>query len=387
MRIAIDCKNQALYGGGIAHWAAEVLPAWIRSCPDDEVVLVTPVGRDARPVDLPCTRVVHTPWRSALPAHARHAMYDNLSFPHAISAIRPDLVFSPYHDVRMPASVTSVITVYDMCYLDASDCYPWALRAYRMGMLKVNAMRAAHVITDSHHAKSRLVATLGMARDRVSVVPCSLPPEFLSAPPPPAAVNAFRQRMAGEYAGRKLLLYSGGIEYRKNVPGLLAALRQLWDAGEPISLLMTGTLAPRWQPLFPEVTGYPERVRFLGRLSLDEMRLAYEAADAVVYPTRCEGFGRVCLEAMACGTPFACSDLEVLREVAGDYPRYFDPSKPQDIAAAILASCTAGRQPRRQDMRFAVDTVRQAFQDAMRPIVQKLRTAVRASTSSRPPKS
>lgn len=375
MKIAIDCKNQALYGGGIAHWAAEVLPAWIQSCPDDEIVLITPAGQDARAVDLPCTRVVHAPWRSTLPAHVRHAVYDNLSFPHAISVVKPDLVFSPYHDVRMPASGTSVITVYDMCYLDASDCYPWALRAYRMGMLKVNVNRAAHVITDSHHAKNRLVATLGLARDRVSVVPCSLPPEFLCAPPPAASVASFRQRMVGEHTGRKLLLYSGGIEYRKNIPGLLAALRLLWDAGEPISLLMTGTLAPRWQALFPEVASHPERVRFLGRLSADEMRIAYEAADAVVYPTRCEGFGRVCLEAMACGTPFACSDLEVLREVAGDYPLYFHPANPRAIASAIVASCAAGRRPRHQDARFAADAVRQAFQDAMEPIVRKLRFA------------
>lgn len=373
MKIAIDCKNQALYGGGIAHWAAEVLPGWIESCPDDEIVLVTPVGPGSHPVDLPCTRQVFTPWHGALPAHLRHGIYDNFSFPRAIAAIQPDLVYSPYHDVRMPGNCTTIVTVYDLCYLDAGDCYPTAVRAYRLWMLKLNLQRATHVITDSDHAKGRLVSVLGLPKDRVSVVPCSLPPEFLSASPAAATIDAFRIRMVANHAGHKLLLYSGGIEYRKNLPGLLAALRQLWDAGEKISLLMTGSLEPRWQHLFPEVVAHPERVRFLGRLSLAEMRLAYEAADAVVYPTRCEGFGRVCLEAMACGTPFACSNLDVLREVAGDYPRYFNPSNPQDIASAILASCAAGRQPQRQDSRFASDAVKKAFQLAMQPIAQKVR--------------
>jgi glycosyltransferase involved in cell wall biosynthesis len=372
MRIAIDCKNQALYGGGIAHWANEVLPAWISSCPDDEIVLVTPEGTGSREVDLPCTRKVAASWYDALPLHLRHGIYDNFSFPRAIAKIQPDLVFSPYHDVRVPKNCTSIITVYDLCYLDAGDCYPAAVRAYRLWMLKLNLKRATHVITDSDHAKSRLVSVLGFPGDRVSVVPCSLPHEFLSLPPPPSTVEIFRTRMTGEHTGRKLLLYSGGLEYRKNVPGLLAALRKLWDAGEKISLLMTGTISPRWQSLFPEVVSNPERIRFLGRLSLEEMRLAYESTDAVIYPTFCEGFGRVCLEAMACGTPFACSDLEVLREVAGDYPSYFDPSNIQDIASAILASFADGRKPRRQDPRFAADAVRQAFLLAMEPIVQKL---------------
>jgi len=35
--------------------------------------------------------------------------------------------------------------------------------------------------------------------------------------------------------------------------------------------------------------------------------------------------------------PVAASDLPVLREVGGGFPRYFDPDRPDDAAAAIGA--------------------------------------------------
>ena len=373
MRIAIDCKNQALYGGGISHWANEVLPDWIKTCSNDEIVLVMPEGPGASDVDMPCTRKLLVPWYGGLPLHIRHGVYDNFSFPRAIAKIQPHLVYSPYHDVRVPKTCTSIITVYDLCYLEAGSCYPAAVRSYRLWMLKSNLQRAAHVVTDSQYAKSKLISVLGLPGERISVVPCSLPFEFLSSPPPSPIVEAFRTRLIGEHTGRKLLLYSGGLEYRKNIPGLLKALRNLWSAGEKVTLLLTGTISSRWQSLFPEVDSYPDRVRFLGRLSLFEMRLAYEAVDAVIYPTFCEGFGRVCLEAMACGTPLACSELDVLREVAEDYPIYFDPWNTKSLESAIVASFAEGRKPRYQDPRFTADAVRHAFRSAMDPVVQQIR--------------
>ena len=41
------------------------------------------------------------------------------------------------------------------------------------------------------------------------------------------------------------------------------------------------------------------------------------------------------LEAMAAEKPVLCSDIEILHEVAGDAALYFDPRRPEDIAAKI----------------------------------------------------
>ena len=56
-----------------------------------------------------------------------------------------------------------------------------------------------------------------------------------------------------------------------------------------------------------------------------------------VTATRYEGFGLPVLEAMARGVPVVCSDLPVLREVAGDAAVWVDPGDPAAIGRAISA--------------------------------------------------
>jgi glycosyltransferase involved in cell wall biosynthesis len=76
-------------------------------------------------------------------------------------------------------------------------------------------------------------------------------------------------------------------------------------------------------------------VRPLGAVGPERLEALYAAASVVVTATRFEGFGLPVLEAMARGVPVACSDLPVLREVAGNAATYLRPEDPDSVAAAI----------------------------------------------------
>lgn len=76
------------------------------------------------------------------------------------------------------------------------------------------------------------------------------------------------------------------------------------------------------------------RVRRLD-LSDDELRAAYAAAQALVYPSSMEGFGLPVLEAMACGCPVVTTRAPALCEVGGEAPFYFDVGDAEGLRAAL----------------------------------------------------
>ncbi len=76
------------------------------------------------------------------------------------------------------------------------------------------------------------------------------------------------------------------------------------------------------------------KVRFLGRVSTEELLWLYNAARALVAPSFYEGFGLTPLEAMACGTPVVVSDVSSLPEIVADAGLTAPPDDPEAIAAA-----------------------------------------------------
>ncbi len=61
----------------------------------------------------------------------------------------------------------------------------------------------------------------------------------------------------------------------------------------------------------------------------------YAAATAFIFPSLYEGFGLPVLEAMACGTPVACSRTSSLTEVAGEAALLFEPTSTAEIREAM----------------------------------------------------
>lgn len=99
-------------------------------------------------------------------------------------------------------------------------------------------------------------------------------------------------------------------------------------------------IAGHQDPRYPQAQeraralGIADRVRFIGEVSNADMPALYSACALFVFPSLYEGFGLTPLEAMACGAPVACSNTSSLPEVAGDAALLFDPTRPEDIAAA-----------------------------------------------------
>ncbi|MFL5579244.1 MAG: glycosyltransferase [Gemmatimonadaceae bacterium] len=100
-------------------------------------------------------------------------------------------------------------------------------------------------------------------------------------------------------------------------------------------------------PRAAELRDYAAGVRASATVETDVddagLLAAYRAARVVVAPSRFEGFGMTGIEAVACGTPVAASDIPPHREFLEGLAHFFPPGDVRAAAAAIRAAHAAPR--------------------------------------------
>src|SRR5262249_3807685 len=168
------------------------------------------------------------------------------------------------------------------------------------------------VITVSEFSRRQLVQALGVAADRIDVVPNGIDERFA-----PGDGDAVRRRLGlGE---GPVALFLGGLKSRKNLPLLLDTWRAVTRVRPDARLLIAGsgtlesTLRHRAAAL-----ELGDRVIFAGRIAEADKVGYYNAADVFVSPSALEGFGFTVGEAMSCGLPVVVSNRGALPELVVD---------------------------------------------------------------------
>jgi glycosyltransferase involved in cell wall biosynthesis len=226
-----------------------------------------------------------------------------------------------------------VLTVHDAIWLREPDTVPAAVRALTTAMVRPAAHRARRVLTPSAASRDDLVRFLGLPAERIDVVPNGL------APVPGTGDRARGRALAGVPDGRPIALSVASNIAHKNLGALVEAIGVVPPEARPVAVFAGRST---------HALGAGDDVRTLGAVEPGDLEDLYAAADVLVLPTRYEGFGLPVGEALARGVPVACSDIAVLREIAGDAAAYFDPRDPRSIAAAIEAVLAGGPEVERR---------------------------------------
>ena len=136
----------------------------------------------------------------------------------------------------------------------------------------------------------------------------------------------------------RFALHVGTIEPRKNLGIVVKAWKRLRDEGaNPPTLVLCGRLGWHAEEILP-LLDQGEKEGWLHRFGyVDNPQLAalYRSALFVVFPSVYEGFGLPAVEAQRAETPLICSDIPVLREVAGDAAVFVPPDSPEAWAEAV----------------------------------------------------
>jgi glycosyltransferase involved in cell wall biosynthesis len=203
--------------------------------------------------------------------------------------------------------------------------------------------QAARVLNVSQATADDAVQMLGLSPERMVVTGGGVSPDFQ----PPASRRAARDTLRetrsaieGEY-----VLFTGGMDYRKNVDGLLTAYAGLAEElRDRFQLVVVGRLGLD-DPLgpFTELAtslGISDRVVLTGHVSDEELVLLYQGASLFVFPSRYEGFGLPVIEALACGAPAIVGRNSSLVELVDQDEALFDADDPSSIRSALAGALT-----------------------------------------------
>ncbi|MFH1746384.1 MAG: glycosyltransferase family 1 protein [Planctomycetota bacterium] len=246
-----------------------------------------------------------------------------------------DLLHLPANTAPIYCPVPTVVTVHDLAPLKVPDeASPRQRRQFRRGIQR--ALRsAAHIITPSQATCDELCADFDVDSEHIAIIPWA-PDNSLLTESNPAALTTVRDHYG---LNRPWLLHFSGRARRKNVAGVIAALRLLPPeirATYQTVFVGCGTVSERAH-LQDQViqAGIADDCRILGFVPHEEVSALLRGAHALLIPSLHEGFGLPILDAFTCRVPVLASQCSSLPEVAGDAALYCDPTAPPSIAAGI----------------------------------------------------
>lgn len=286
---------------GVGAYARGLLKGLVDAGFDSQLTLLLDVAFDAPALPVGRYRLAGCRRRS----HGQLAAYEDAVALNAdIARIGADV----YHaiDFHLPGRCPRplVVTLHDLI--------PWAwggakMRGERLRyrlfprlLPRADAVLAVSEATQADALRMRLVAP-----QAIRVVPEAADPALSHRHGAAARVKA-KWGIDGRY-----LLFVGALDARKDPHALLRAWTTARLKHPDLRLLIAG-VPGRQAP--PSMAGAVQ----LGRVVDDELADLYSAAACLVFPSRYEGFGLPCLEAMACGCPVVAFRNSSIPEVVGD---------------------------------------------------------------------
>ncbi|WP_151840304.1 glycosyltransferase family 4 protein [Acinetobacter soli] len=228
--------------------------------------------------------------------------------------------FSPGFNAPFFFLHRTAITIHDLNHIDVDANTSFLKKLYYNIVLKRACRKAALIFTVSEFSKGRIVDWSGINPDKVKVVYNGVS-------------SAFHKDVQPYLPGFPYIFIVGNRKLHKNEDRALRAFAQA-DIDKNIHVLFSGKPSDQLVSTAKELQ-IEDRVKFLGRLSEDELASTYKGALCLLFPSLYEGFGLPVIEAMACGTPVITSNTTSLVEIANNSCELVDPTKIDEMTHKV----------------------------------------------------
>ncbi len=238
---------------------------------------------------------------------------------------RLDLIHSPVPSI-IPGGRKKIITIHDTCFIDKPLLVMQeAIDYFKKDFIK-SVKKADGIIAISEWTKSRILDIAGKEyEDKIEVIYHG------------SDFDNLKSQKPGFSLPERYLLFVGTIEPRKNILRMIKAMKIIINEDKDLKLLLVGKKGWAYKEILEYMakSGMDESIIITEYVSREELKYIYEKSLFLIFPSLYEGFGLPILESAYTETPVIASDIRVFREIFRDFPVYFDPLSPEDMAEAI----------------------------------------------------
>ena len=318
MRVGLNISAASGCSTGVGNYAFQLAKSIAAVAPDDEWFFF---GTSARLAPL-----LERSNAKAAVTHSRglaRILWEQTGLPLEARRMKVDLLHGADFSRPFAYGGRVVNTIHDLSPFVDSRYFPPARRIYKRFLIRHASTRTSAIITDSEFSRRQIIERFSADEARVYAIALGV---------------TLGNGVAHAKANPPMLLFVGNLEHRKNLVRLVEAFRLLRERRRvPHRLVLAGRPGHGWEDIRAAIErgGIQDCVGVPGYVSNEELARLYRSAEVFVFPSVYEGFGLPVLEAMACGTPVACSNAASLPEVGGDAVEYFDPHSVEDMTAAI----------------------------------------------------
>ena len=260
---------------------------------------------------------------------------DRLGFHPEIRMGDMDILHTSSYDMRVPKGAKMITTIHDIIPLVFREGYPGEVLEGLESNIRRVLRESSLILADSRHTKKDLEEQFSPEPGKIRVLYPGRD-ESLKPVDNRAEILAYLKKKYG--IDRKFILFTGTIEKRKNVKGLLEAFFDLKRENKiPHILVITGMRGWGGEPALDLLEASKQKgdVRMAGYVRREDLIALYNASDLFVYPSFYEGFGLPILEAFSCGVPVITASTTSCGEIAGEAAYTIDPNDIDSLKKGI----------------------------------------------------
>jgi glycosyltransferase involved in cell wall biosynthesis len=325
VRVALDVTPRIGRQTGIGRFVGGLQSA-LAALADEDGIVVVPFALTWRD-----RSAVAPAQRLPLPARPMRALWERIDHPHIERWTEAIDVVHGTNYVVPPSQSARLVSVHDLTAIRYPEmCTPDVVR---MPRILRRSLRDAHVHTDSVFVAQEVHAEFGVPMERIHTIAPGIPIDRTS-------LDAARTR-SRPFGGRPYLLALGTVEPRKDLPLLVRAFLDVASELADASLVIAGADGWGADALNEQLNRVPQtlRHRIVRETDVSDARRSelLVHANAVVYPSRYEGFGFPPLEAMVAETPVIATTAGSLPEVLGDAAELVPVNDSDALARAMVS--------------------------------------------------